>query len=183
MMKVILDTNILLDFIKVREFHREAGEILDLALERKFHAFICAHQVTTLAYYLEKSARSPQEFRQRLTSLLSFIDVLPVNRDRINEALISELKDFEDAVVESAAFAINADYIVTRNIKDFSRSRMKAVTPAQFLNLLSHSETGGFLIREDKPDYHSRPRRRHTTKAKPTSEPKQKKVGEKTKKV
>lgn len=44
--------------------------------------------------------------------------------------------DFEDALQAVSAEACAANWIVTRNTVDFSKSRVRAVTPTEFLNLV-----------------------------------------------
>jgi predicted nucleic acid-binding protein len=182
MIKAILDTNVILDFIKVRDFHEDAARILDFACTRRFKAYFSAHQVTTLAYYLEKAERSPGEFRRKLSGLLEYIEPLPVNGETFQSALRSTIRDFEDAVLESVAFKHGIQHIVTRNIRDFSTARVQALTPSEFLRLFSASNPVSDTIRDPTPTYHSAPRRRRkataktggNTKAKPGARPKAK---------
>jgi predicted nucleic acid-binding protein len=169
MIKAILDTNVILDFIKVRDFHEDAARILDFAFARQFKAYFSAHQVTTLAYYLEKAERSPGEFRRKLSGLLEYIEPLPVNGETFQSALISSIQDFEDAVLESVAVKHGLQHIVTRNIRDFSTSRVQALTPSGFLKIVSASDPDSATIREPAPTYHSAPRRRLKPAAKAQS--------------
>jgi predicted nucleic acid-binding protein len=162
MIKALLDTNVLLDFFNKRKSYEEAARILSFAAAKNFQAFVSAHEVTTLAYFLEKEERFPREFRDHLLTLLQLVHVLPVDKATLEDALHSRITDYEDAVLESVCRKHDIECIVTRNNKDFTLSRVKAYTPAQFLKMLPGSgpESESNLVREPAPTYHSRPRRR-----------------------
>lgn len=160
MIRAVIDTNVILDFVKVREFHEEAGRILESAFAHSFKACVAAHQVTTIAYYMGRAAPSREDFRATVSEMLGHFDVFPVNRKHLDAAIRSAITDFEDAVLEETAAENGVDYIVTRNMKDFKKSRVTALSPAQFLKLLSTESEYPNLIRESAPSYRTRPRRR-----------------------
>ena len=135
-MKVLLDLNVLLDFLNQREYHAEAARILDFAADNKFTACASAHEMTTLAYFLEKQEKKPGECRQTLSMLFNLFQILPVDKEILEKALHSGIDDFEDAVLEAAAIKSGTEFIVTRNVKDFVRSKVQAVNPVQFLELI-----------------------------------------------
>ena len=56
-----------------------------------------------------------------------------VTEEDFREAVLSDIPDYEDALLAANANRNRADCIVTRNVKDFAKSPIKAVTPAQFL--------------------------------------------------
>jgi len=41
-------------------------------------------------------------------------------------------EDFEDCLQDKCAVAVNADYIITRNVRDFVNAATKVMTPAEF---------------------------------------------------
>ena len=53
----------------------------------------------------------------------------------IHTAIMRSMPDFEDAVVDAVAARNGADYILTRNIRDFAGSSVPAITPAEFLKV------------------------------------------------
>jgi hypothetical protein len=143
-----------------------AASIMSLARRRSFRAYVSAHEITTLSYFLEKDRRFRETFREKIAFLLEIVHVLPVDRIALDEALVSEMDDFEDAVLESVSSREELDCIVTHNVSDFEKSRISVLTPAQFLRLLETSTEHGFEVRERAPSYHSRPRRRAAKTAK-----------------
>ncbi|MDR2706905.1 MAG: hypothetical protein LBC02_14090 [Planctomycetaceae bacterium] len=65
-------------------------------------------------------------------------NIIEVNEKILSEALYSELNDFEDAVIEISSKEKMVEYIITRNIKDFKKSQIKAITPEEFLIIIQH---------------------------------------------
>ncbi len=133
-MKIILDTNIVLDVLLRRKpFAEPAAGIFSLAERSEIDGVLCATTITTIDYLLTQSL-SRGDARQTLWKLLSLFGVAAVNRLVIERALRSRIRDFEDAVLDEAAQLAGASYIITRNRKDFSHSPLSVVDPAEFLS-------------------------------------------------
>ena len=130
MIRVFLDTNILVDLISDRKpFSKHAIEIFKSAEERKMQLFTSSHSIAT-AHYLLKKYVDEKELRGILSNLLEFLDVIPVDIDVLKKGLRSIHKDFEDAIQILCASSITGiDYIVTRNTKDFKTSEIAVLTP------------------------------------------------------
>ena len=132
-MRVIIDTNVVLDVLLARApFVKSASRVFALVEQSKIEASLCATAVTTVHYLLTQSL-SRDEGRRALRGLLELFEIAPVNRPVIEEALKSKIEDFEDAVVEQAGRLAGAEAIITRNTKDFRRSSIKALDPAELL--------------------------------------------------
>ena len=135
-MRAIVDTNVVLDVLLEREpFVNPAVEVFRLAEESRIVAFICATTVTTIDYLLVKSLQKPKA-REALHRLISLFEIATVNRPVIERALVSKILDFEDAVLNEAAQMAGADFVITRNTKDFVGSTLKVCDPNEFLALL-----------------------------------------------
>ena len=135
-MRAILDTNVLIDFFLDREpFARDATDLIQRAERLEFQGLVCATSVTTVDY-LARKAVGLTEARAQVAFLLSILEVAPVNGAALQAALESGVRDFEDAVVAESARRANADYIVTRNLKDFAKSPVPAHTPESFRQIL-----------------------------------------------
>ena len=134
-MKLLIDTNVILDIFQKREpffFHSYAA--LRKAVEQDADCYLSSSAVTDIFYILRKSFRSAErakETLQDLVQLIAFSDVLPSD---VMDALASEMPDFEDAVVNAVAYRIGADYILTRNVKDYAKADVPAITPEAYLN-------------------------------------------------
>jgi predicted nucleic acid-binding protein len=130
MIKVFLDTNILVDLIADRKpFSKHAIEIFKSAEERKTELFTSSHSIAT-AHYLLKKYVEEKDLRDILSNLMEFLDVIPVDLDVLKKGLRSNHKDFEDAIQIICASSITGiDFIVTRNTKDFKTSNIAVLTP------------------------------------------------------
>lgn len=132
-MKVLFDTNILLDILLNRAPHVAASAQAMAHVENSvITGVICAHTVTTIFYFVEKSL-GKDVARTHLTRLLSLFEVAAVNRPVLTAALVLDFDDYEDAVVHEAAVAVDADAIVTRNGPDFAAATVPVLTPVELL--------------------------------------------------
>jgi predicted nucleic acid-binding protein len=135
-LRAIVDTNVVLDVLLDREpFVQPAVEVFRLAEESRIVAFICATTVKTIDYLLVKSLQKPKA-RDALHRLISLFEIATVNRPVIERALVSKILDFEDAVLNEAAQMAGADFVITRDTKDFVGSTLKVCDPNEFIALL-----------------------------------------------
>ena len=135
-MKVLIDTNVILDLLLAREpFVNPAAEIFAMAEQSTISAFLCATTITTVDYILNQSL-SRSASKKAVQRLMGLFEVAPVNRPVIEEALQSRMTDFEDSVLAHAGNLAGVDVIITRNTKDFKHSPIKAVDPTEFLAAL-----------------------------------------------
>ena len=131
-MRILLDTNVVLDFALRRQpFFEDAVKVINFAGELHAHLFITASTVTDVYYLLSKEG-DEQKSRSFLTHFLSIVDVCPVNKSIVLQAIASKFKDVEDAVQHFAAEAFSGQTIVTRNKSDFSASTLEVLDPKEF---------------------------------------------------
>ena len=132
-MRVMLDTNVVLDVLLDRTaFVDQSSQILDLVERGAVTGLLCATTITTLAYLAGKVV-GKQQATKKIRQLLSLFEVAPVTRAVLDAALASKAPDFEDAVLAEAALQAGAHAIITRNLRDFAHSPVRAHTPAQWL--------------------------------------------------
>ncbi len=132
-MKVLIDTNVVLDLLLDRKpFSLPAAQVFSHAESGRLAGYLCATTLTTLHYLMGKTM-GPQKARDNLRKLLTFLEVAPVTRPILENALKSELRDFEDAVLCEAARAVDAEALVTRNKLDFKKAGLPAHTPQEIL--------------------------------------------------
>ncbi len=129
----MLDTNVVLDVLQARAaFVEDAVSIFDMVERNAITGLLCATTITTLAYLAGKTVGKSQATRQ-IRALLALFEVAPVTRAVLDRALKSKAPDFEDAVLAEAAHLAGADAIITRNLRDFTHSPVRAHTPAQWI--------------------------------------------------
>ena len=129
-MRIMLDTNIVIDILEKREpFFANSYLVLLNALENGDLCMMPVSAVTDIAYILRKSG----DVKDKLLKLSYMISLTDVTADDFNEAVKSDMPDFEDALLAACAKRNKADCLVTRNAKDFAKSPVRAITPKQFL--------------------------------------------------
>lgn len=131
-MKILIDTNVLLDFLQQRESFAEAEEILSLCGRNKVQGFVAAHSFPNMFFILRKYMDSAKR-RDLLFYLTSLLGVVSIDYLKILSALS---RADEDCLQDECAAEIKADFIVTRNTDDFKNSMVPAITPAAFLKTL-----------------------------------------------
>lgn len=138
-MRILIDTNVILDYLVKREpYYEAADKIFTLCGEPSLQGTIAAHSVTN-CFYILRSTYSINERRELLLNICNLVDIVGVNRNILLSALNNEaFEDFEDSVQSECASDFGADYIVTRNIKDFAHSSIPAILPEDLLNMLDN---------------------------------------------
>ena len=134
---ILLDTDVLIDVALDREPHAAAAaevlERIELGVER---AAIAWHSVSNL-HYLVEPARGDAGTREFIAELVAFVSVASTDTDSIRFAAGLPMDDFEDAMQAAAARACGARCIVTRNLRDYERSPIPALSPQDLLNELT----------------------------------------------
>lgn len=136
-MKILFDTNILLDLLMDRRPYSEAAvELFSKVESGAVIGYLCGTTITTV-YYLAAKAVGATRAREETGKLLSLFEVAPVNRYVLEAALIPDFKDFEDAVIHEAACHVGVDVIVTRNQKDFKKSKIMVYSSEEMVKILA----------------------------------------------
>ena len=133
-MKVLIDTNIILDVLCKRPaFYEDSAKIFKLCEVKKISGVISALSIPNIMYILRKELDADKT-REILDSLMLIFSVADLKADDLKKAADMRFKDYEDAIRSACATRIKANYIVTRNIKDFSESKVTAIKPAELLD-------------------------------------------------
>ena len=137
MHKILVDTDVILDFFFDRQpFSENASKILSLCEKKEVIGYVTPVIVSNVYYLLRQTAKH-EKVIEKLGLLISFMEVLIVDKSTILQALNSEFKDFEDALQNySAEQSKEIDVLVTRNIKDFRKSNLSVMTPDDYLKML-----------------------------------------------
>ena len=135
-MRVLLDTNILIDFYTHRAgYYDSAEKIMTACAKKAIDGCIAAHSITNAFYILRKEI-SLAERRAIFKDLCTIVQVIGIDDRKLLNALENEsFTDVEDCLQAECAREFGADYIVTRNVKDFAESSIPAITPGEFLRL------------------------------------------------
>ena len=146
-MKLLIDTNIILDFMLQRDgFYETALQLLTTQSEHSVE-MISASAVTDIHYTTVKGLKKAGQVKteaeasmlaqEQLSRLINLVNVVPVDRNVIAHALELEWVDFEDAVQYSVALENGADYIVTRDSRGYALSAIPVVSARDIVAMLS----------------------------------------------
>jgi predicted nucleic acid-binding protein len=135
----LLDTCITLDkTLKRQPFNNEASRIFSLAKQGFFTAYISASSITDIFYTLRKSLKSKKLAMQEIEHILAVVRIAALDDADIRRAASLHWPDFEDAVQFTAAESAHADYLITRNAKDYKQAPgEKIITPGDFVALFT----------------------------------------------
>ena len=133
-MRILYDTDVLLDFILKREtFSDDAKKAIDLCMNKEVQGCIAAHTVTNLHYILRKHLTADQR-NAILIRFCTVFTVVGIDADKLIAALQNvDFTDFEDCLQAECAKYFEADYIVTRNTKDYGGSAVPVLEPLEFI--------------------------------------------------
>jgi predicted nucleic acid-binding protein len=132
--KVLIDTDVILDFFYDRQpFAEYSSQVIGLC-ERNIIAGYVTPVIFSNVYYLLRQTARHDKVINHLKQLLSIMDVLLMDKAVVYNALNSGFKDFEDGLQHFAAMkAGDIDVILTRNLKDFSKSQIGVLTPESYI--------------------------------------------------
>lgn len=131
MMKVLIDTNIAIDLLANRgEFAEPAAQLFKLCEIGKVQGYIYALSVANIVYIMRKEMDRSQ-IDAIITKLASIITIADMKADDLRKAAALPIPDFEDALQSVCASRLKADFVITRNLKDFKNSKVMAIKPTE----------------------------------------------------
>ena len=134
MKKALIDTNVVLDKLAVRQpFHTEANAIFDLIADGELAGFITASSITDIYFLLGKAIGFNSSLKA-IENLLDVFEVISVTKFDCQNAVKSNIKDFEDALVAVCAEKEKIEYIITRDVEFLKID--KSILPSDFLKKL-----------------------------------------------
>ena len=140
-MRVLIDTNVLLDYLAKREpFLKSAEGVFEACEEGRIDGAIAAHSFSNM-FYILRNVFSVKERKKLLLDLCSLFAVESVDRQTIESALENDrFDDFEDGLQIECAKSFDADYLITRDPSDYEESPVPVLSPAQFIQMLSGTQ-------------------------------------------
>lgn len=132
-MVVLIDTNVIIDFLIKREGVCAAStKVIEKCARGELQGYIAFHSISNLWYILR---RSPVDMRRKwLMDICRFLKVVSVSHEEVVKAIkMDKFEDFEDCLQDRCAEHVDAEYVITRNVKDFANSKVPAILPEEFL--------------------------------------------------
>lgn len=132
-MKVLIDTNVILDVLCSRKGLVEASSRVWKYCEiNKINGYISAVSIPNIVYILRKEL-DPDKTKEIIDRLMLIFDIVELKSEDLRNAAEMKMSDYEDALQMCCAARINADFIVTQNIRDFISGPVPAVKPSELL--------------------------------------------------
>lgn len=133
--KILVDTNIVLDLLGEREkFIIDAQELFTLSDKNKVKLYVSSLTFAN-TYYILSQQMKMNNVRNILRKFKVLVGILPMDDKIIDLSLVSDFKDFEDAIQYHTAIENEIDIIITRNLKDFKTARIPVITAKEYLKL------------------------------------------------
>jgi predicted nucleic acid-binding protein len=135
-MAVLIDTNIILDYVLKREPNAEdAQACLDKLFTTRTKSWLTASTITDIYYVARRSLNDSAKAKAVVAKLLNAFLISDVDKTDCLNALELDMNDYEDALVSICAKKCKLQYIITQNVSDFTNSPIPAITPADYLTL------------------------------------------------
>ena len=132
-MVLLIDANVLLDIIMKRlEFIKDSSVIWKLCETGKVKGYVSSLTIASIVDIMQKEM-DPQKIEEVLSMRSMIFEFTDLCVSDIQQAARMQWNDYEDAIQSATAQRIHADFIITRNIKDFAKSKILAFTPAELL--------------------------------------------------
>ena len=137
-MKVLIDTNIMIDALTNRDGRSGfSATVIDLCAKQVIDGYVALHSISNM-YYILRKQYSDAERRTILKRYNEILKVAEVGNDVVDTSINNTaISDYEDALQYACAETVGADYIVTRNIKDYEKAEIRAISPEELLKLLA----------------------------------------------
>lgn len=137
-MKILFDTCIIIDALQNREpFAKNAQQLFLYVANCKLNGFITAKSTTDIYYLMHRCTHSDTATRSFLKRIFCLFELLDTAGTDCKYAVSSEVSDYEDAVMIETALRTGMDGIVTRNVKDYSKSSVNVYTPEELIEKLT----------------------------------------------
>lgn len=136
MQKILLDTNIIIDFLGERKnFYDPAAKIITLADRKKIKIYVSAVSMAT-AYYVLAKYENKKAALGKVRKFKVLCEISLMNNEVFEKALNAQFDDFEDALQYFSAVENRCDLIITRNEKDFKTALIPVMNPENYLQAL-----------------------------------------------
>ena len=149
-MKVLVDTNVILDVLCNREeFVADSLRVFQCCETQRITGYISALSIPNIVYIMRKEL-DPEQIKEILHTLTMVFSVAELRETDLLKAAELAFADYEDAIQSVCADRVRADYIVTRNGKDFADSPIPAISPAELRKKFLEPPTDATSMRSSR---------------------------------
>lgn len=142
MMKILVDTNVIINYLTCREdkYSEESRQVMTMCAKEKLEGYVAFHSLSII-WYSSGRMKLPEETRREwLDRVCKILKTASAGHDAVVEAVHNiEFRDFKDNLQDCCAVSAGCDYIVTVNVKDYEYSNVKAVTPEELVQIVNQN--------------------------------------------
>ena len=134
MIKLYIDSGIFLDLLLKRNDYNNAAELMTEIDKKEYKGYTTPLVIANLHYIMTKFGGKKKSIKN-IRKLRKIISILSIDEEIVDEALLSDNADFEDAIQYIASEKNNIDFIITRNKGDFKKSKLPVLNADEFLRI------------------------------------------------
>ncbi len=134
MKRIFLDTNILIDYIDNRIGADDAEQIFACSFSGEALLYASSLTFANVAYIIK--GRTQEEKYDALRQMAERVEILPIGKREVMDAIDRPVKDFEDMLQYQCAKAASCDYIVTNDRRHYDFSDIPHYSSATFVEML-----------------------------------------------
>ena len=134
MIKLYIDSDIILDLLLKRNDYDNAAELMTKIDNKKYKGYTTPLAIANIHYIMTKFGGKKKSIKN-IRKLRKIISILSIDEEIVDEALLSDNTDFEDAIQYIASEKNNIDFIITRNKGDFKNSKLPVLNAKEFLRI------------------------------------------------
>ena len=135
MIKLYIASDIILDLLLKRyDYYNNAAELMTKIDKRKYKGYTTPLVIANIHYIMTKFGGKKKSIKN-IRKLRKLISILSIDEKIVDEALLSDNTDFEDAIQYITSEKNNIDFIITRNKGDFKNSKLPVLNAKEFLRI------------------------------------------------
>ena len=140
MIKVLVDTNVIINYLTRREdkYRESSIQVMEMCTEHQLEGYVAFHSLSIIWYTSGRMGEPEAKRREWLKLVSTILETSSAGHEAVVEAVNNVIfRDFEDNLQDICAQSVNADYIVKVNTKDYEHSKVKAVTPLELVEIVN----------------------------------------------
>jgi predicted nucleic acid-binding protein len=135
-MRILLDTNILLDVLTQRQhYFEDSAKVWTLVNSGVIEGYLSAISINNL-YYIVRKLRDRKTAEAFVDDILRDYEIASLTKTILKQARTISGKDFEDSIQYFSAIQEGCEVLITRNKKDFPALGLQVFSPGEFLKQL-----------------------------------------------
>ncbi len=132
--KLFVDTDVIIDHLTDRSpFANQSSIIFEMHEQNKIKIHISSMSVNNV-HYISRKIIGDKASKNLIEKLIDNLEIVGTTKKEIKQAFRSGISDFEDSIQHATAMSVaGIEAIITRNIKDYRKSKIAVFSPEIYL--------------------------------------------------